>query len=70
MDKQYAEQVLKEFVERDRMLRENSVKSDYDKFCEKTCRAIETILAENKELKSNKGGLNNDRQRYIKNSSK
>lgn len=52
MDKQYAEQVLKEFVERDRMLRENSVKSDYDKFCETTCRAIETILAENKELKS------------------
>ena len=34
------------------MLRENSVKSDYDKFCETTCRAIETILAENEELKS------------------
>lgn len=52
MDKQYAEQVLKEFVERDRMLRKNSVKSDYDKFCETTCRAIEVILSENKELKS------------------
>lgn len=51
MDKQYAEQVLKEFVERDRMLRKNSVESDYDKFCETTCRAIETILAENEELK-------------------
>ena len=34
------------------MIRENSVKSDYDKFCETTCRAIETILAENEELKS------------------
>lgn len=50
MDKQYSKQVLKEFIERDRMLRENSVKSDYDKFCETTCRAIETILEENKEL--------------------
>lgn len=52
MDNQYAKQVLKEFVKRDRMLRENSVKSDYDKFCETTCRAIEIILAENKELKA------------------
>lgn len=52
MDNQYAKQVLKEFIKRDRMLRKNSVKSDYDKFCETTCRAIETILAENEELKS------------------
>ena len=52
MDKQYSKQVLKEFIERDRMLRENSVKSDYDKFCETICRAIETILEEKKELKS------------------
>ena len=50
-------EILKKRVEIDRKLRDNSTESDYDKFCENECIAIETLIEEyarleeeNKEL--------------------
>ena len=42
--------VLRDFVATDRMIRGNSTKSDYDKFCEGRCRAIEIVLERLGEL--------------------
>ena len=36
--------ILKDYVKRDRLLRDNSTESDFDQFCETTCIAIETVL--------------------------
>lgn len=35
---------LREYVRKDRVLRENKVESDFEKFCEGHCRDIETVL--------------------------
>lgn len=35
---------LKEYIRKDRALRENHVESDFEKFCEGHCRDIETVL--------------------------
>ena len=35
---------LKEYIRKDRLIRENHVESDFEKFCEGHCRDIETIL--------------------------
>ena len=35
---------LKEYIRKDRIVRENHVESDFEKFCEGHCRDIETIL--------------------------
>lgn len=35
---------LKEYIRKDRLLRENHVESDFEKFCEGHCRDIETVL--------------------------
>ena len=35
---------LKEYIRKDRIVRENHVESDLEKFCEGHCRDIETIL--------------------------
>lgn len=40
---------LKEYVEQDRAMRKNSTESDFDKFCEEHCKAIETVLKAYKE---------------------
>ena len=44
--------VLKEFVELDRRIRQNKTESDYEKFCERRCVAIEHILAEREKDKN------------------
>ena len=41
--------ILEEFIEIDRRIRENKVDSDYEKFCEKRCVAIEHLLQAYKE---------------------
>lgn len=41
-----AVEILKEFIQTDRRLRNNKVESDFDIYCEKTCVAIETVLNE------------------------
>lgn len=46
MDKEEAIKILKEFVKQDRKMRDYKVESDYDKFCEERCIAIETVLNE------------------------
>ena len=38
--------ILNEYINIDRKMRNNSQESDYDKFCERQCIAIERILAE------------------------
>lgn len=35
---------LKEYTRKDRIIRENHVESDFEKFCEGHCRDIETVL--------------------------
>lgn len=35
---------LKEYVRKDRILRENHTESDFEKFCEGHCKDIETVL--------------------------
>lgn len=35
---------LREYIRKDRLIRENHVESDFEKFCEGHCRDIETIL--------------------------
>lgn len=36
--------ILKDFVNVDRQMRGHSTESDYDKFCETTCIAIDTVI--------------------------
>lgn len=36
--------LMKEWVERDRDIRHNDIKGDFDEFCERHCIAIENIL--------------------------
>ena len=40
-------EILQEWIARDREMRNNSTQSDYDKFCEEKCEAIEHIICEN-----------------------
>lgn len=47
-----AKDILKEFVIIDRKIRDYSKESDYEKFCEERCVAIERVL---KELEEKKG---------------
>lgn len=35
---------LKEYTRKDRIVRENHVESDFEKFCEGHCRDIETLI--------------------------
>lgn len=35
---------LREYIRKDRIVRQNSVESDFEKFCEGHCRDIETVL--------------------------
>lgn len=44
--------VMKEFVDVDRKMRQKEVESDYDKFCEKICIAIENVLSEREQDKA------------------
>lgn len=44
-------EILEEWIKIDRKMRNNSTESDYDKFCEEKCIAIENLIQENKELK-------------------
>lgn len=43
--------MLKEYINIDRKMRNNNQESDYDKFCERQCIAIENLLAEREEDK-------------------
>ena len=43
--------ILEEFIKLDRNIRDNKKESDYEKFCERRCIAIENILAERKQDK-------------------
>lgn len=36
--------ILKDYIKRDRQLRDNKTESDFEQFCETTCIAIETVL--------------------------
>ena len=40
-------EILQDWIARDREMRNNSTQSDYDKFCEEKCEAIEHIICEN-----------------------
>lgn len=40
-------EILQDWIARDRQMRNNSTQSDYDKFCEEKCEAIEHIICEN-----------------------
>ena len=40
-------EILQDWIARDREMRNNSTQSDYDKFCEEKCEAIEHIIIEN-----------------------
>ena len=60
-------EILQDWIARDREMRNNSTESDYDKFCEEKCEAIEHIICENMNLyeKNNKLELaliNTDRE--------
>lgn len=44
--------MMKEFLSIDRKIRNNEVKSDYEKFCERRCIAIENILSEREQDKT------------------
>jgi hypothetical protein len=46
MDLDSAILILKDYVNTDRQIRNHSIESDFDKFCETTCIAIETVLNE------------------------
>lgn len=37
-------EILQDWIARDRQMRNNSTESDYDKFCEEKCKAIEHII--------------------------
>jgi len=37
-------ELLKDYIKIDRFGRKNETKSDYDKFCEEHCTAIETLI--------------------------
>lgn len=50
MEREKAIVLLKEWVARDRLMRNYSTESDYDKFCEERNVAIDTVLAELKKL--------------------
>lgn len=39
--------ILNEYINIDRKMRNNNQESDYDKFCERQCIAIENLLADN-----------------------
>lgn len=43
--------ILNEYINIDRKMRNNNQESDYDKFCERQCIAIENLLAEREENK-------------------
>lgn len=43
--------ILNEYINIDRKMRNNNQGSDYDKFCERQCIAIENLLAEREEDK-------------------
>lgn len=43
--------ILNEYINIDRKMRNNNQESDYDKFCERQCIAIENLLAERQEDK-------------------
>lgn len=47
---------LKEYIRKDRLLRENHVESDFEKFCEGHCRDIETVLDALESLERIKNG--------------
>lgn len=49
MKLEQAVKILKDYVELDRSVRTDRVKSDFDKFCEEKCVAIETVLKEIKK---------------------
>lgn len=51
-------EILEEWIKIDRKMRNNSTESDYDKFCEEKCIAIENLIQENKELKEEIKSLN------------
>ena len=40
-------EILQDWIARDREMRNNSTQSDYDKFCEEKCEAIEHIICKN-----------------------
>ena len=44
-------EILEEFIKLDRNIRDNKKESDYEKFCERRCIAIENVLAERKQDK-------------------
>ena len=44
-------EILEEFIKLDRNIRDNKKESDYEKFCEIRCIAIENVLAERKQDK-------------------
>lgn len=41
--------ILEDWIDVDRQARKHSTESDFDKFCETTCLAIETLINEVKE---------------------
>ena len=47
---------LREYIRKDRVIRENKAESDFEKFCEGHCRDIETVLVALESLERIKNG--------------
>ena len=52
--------ILKDYVNTDRQIRNHSLESDFDKFCETTCIAIDTVLNELENYKEYFKGFKKD----------
>ena len=46
MDKEYAIKLLEDYIKMDRAMRSDETDSDFNKFCELHCMAIETLIKE------------------------
>lgn len=49
MDIKKAKKILTEYINTDREMRRGQVESDYEKFCEEVCVAIETVMKSNED---------------------
>lgn len=45
-------EILQDWITRDRQMRNNSTESDYDKFCEEKCKAIESLICKIADLEA------------------
>ena len=59
--------ILNEYINIDRKMRNNNQESDYDKFCERQCIAIENLLAKREEDKKKIAELEKENHKILEN---